>query len=870
MLRLGSFCPFGSALPTSLRVGYYAVDVNGDHTIEKGVNETACPVLHRCSGGDKHECESNTIPNAESSVCVPCPVGKYRDLDMTSCSPCPGSSFSGGGGSSCETCPANEIANEAKSACIPCKPCAVGSGQIAPCTTETDTQCEKCSANEYSTGGDSKCVACGDNEVSTEEKSACVPCPVGEYRDGALMASCEPCPGNSFSGGGGSSCETCSANEIANEAKSACIPCKPCAVGSGQIAPCTTETDTQCEQCSANEYSTGSDSKCVACGDNEVSTEERSACVPCPVGEYRDGALMASCEPCLGNSFSGGGGSSCESCPANEIANEAKSACGPCPSGTYRNTTMVKCEMCLAGSFCPGGDIIPCDGVKFEGKYCPARSFAAIDCAAGSFCPNTFTNTTCREGFYCPAASIAEINCPKGHQCPTAGMQKPSPCPKGSHQQNAMQTECITCGEGEYQDQEGATTCQDCEAGYFCTAGASQQTPCPAGTFCAAKLGLPTSLSSGHFAVNGTGHFTEVGGHDEEACQPGWHCSGGNRTECEIGTYCEVGSPAEVDCAAGYFCKTPEEQTACAAGKYCPKGSSKETECPDGATCTVPASPELVIQFGAALEKRESEVAKDPTALWYNLSLSVKPASSVKVEVAHKPGAKANCVTYGDGLLLRNTQFSFDATNWDVPQMVNITMKREPSFQGNTITQFVHSVTSNDTDWQSPFLRPMTVTIADDDDCTEGAQKYDVVVSGKTIRKCGCSEGYFVEKTDPKYCGSVTTCAECEPGMVCTAEDQSWLSKDSTLEQLLIAPGYFRIAADSTAVIECPVHEACDTTNPALRSAGNYLCNQTLGHEGEFLPSDPRPFEVSDTTPRTIHVFLQRLSAPSPPLLPKK
>ena len=69
--------------------------------------------------------------------------------------------------------------------------------------------------------------------------------------------------------------------------------------------------------------------------------------------------------------------------------------------------------------------------------------------------------------------------------------------------------------------------------------------------------------------------------------------------------------------------------------------------------------------------------------------------------------------------------------------------------------------------WRSPFLRPMRLTITDDDECPKGAQKYDAIMGGRVIRKCGCQEDYFIKNTDLGYCDTVTRCPKCPEGMAC-------------------------------------------------------------------------------------------------------
>jgi hypothetical protein len=77
----------------------------------------------------------------------------------------------------------------------------------------------------------------------------------------------------------------------------------------------------------------------------------------------------------------------------------------------------------------------------------------------------------------------------------------------------------------------------------------------------------------------------------------------------------------------------------------------------------------------------------------------------------------------------------------------------------------------------------MVITIADDDSCVHGAQKYDEAVQDRIIRKCGCAEGFFIDETDPLYCNSVTKCEACPEGMACGFQQNAVTA--------IVAKGYY-------------------------------------------------------------------------------
>jgi hypothetical protein len=222
----------------------------------------------------------------------------------------------------------------------------------------------------------------------------------------------------------------------------------------------------------------------------------------------------------------------------------------------------------------------------------------------------------------------------------------------------------------------------------------------------------------------------------------------------------------------------------------------------------VPASPELIIEHNALLERRESEITsrtKDEVAgeITYTLSLSVKSDRTVNVTVTKQAESTADCATHPDGLLFNTTSYTFEPRSWNVPQTVQIEVRRNiDTFQGTSIARFFHKTTSEDPTWRSAFLRPMTVIIADDDECTDGARKRDNTIHN--IRTCGCDVGHFIKTTDASYCGSVTSCVPCPDGTACTGEE--------SLEEMLLLPGKYRISNTSIAVVDCPTPDACTGT----------------------------------------------------------
>ena len=126
----------------------------------------------------------------------------------------------------------------------------------------------------------------------------------------------------------------------------------------------------------------------------------------------------------------------------------------------------------------------------------------------------------------------------------------------------------------------------------------------------------------------------------------------------------------------------------------------------------------------------------------------------------------------------------------------------------------------------------MRVILVDDDDCTSGAQKYDVDEPGTngttyTIRQCRCNAGFYIEASDPLYCGSSTSCVVCPPGMVCTGEQR--------LNEVLLLPGSYRLGALSETVVECPIPDACAGTLLNLNTSEHFYTPEILSEIDQLL-----------------------------------
>jgi len=127
------------------------------------------------------------------------------------------------------------------------------------------------------------------------------------------------------------------------------------------------------------------------------------------------------------------------------------------------------CNICPAGSYCPGGNQQPITCPV--GHFCPTQTWfgTQFPCPFGSYNPNTGQSST-----------TACTSCPAGSQC-YQGASKLFPCPTSSNCP-AGGFGASFCASGSY---ASGGTCVTCPAGYFCPAGVSYAFKCPSGTYTA-------------------------------------------------------------------------------------------------------------------------------------------------------------------------------------------------------------------------------------------------------------------------------------------------------------------------------------------------------------------------------------------------
>jgi hypothetical protein len=156
-------------------------------------------------------------------------------------------------------------------------------------------------------------------------------------------------------------------------------------------------------------------------GKNDQGSTSGSAYVitqQCDPGQF---GLRFACQVCPAGSFCPGRAAAPTVCEAGEYCPDEGASVrgGLCPAGSYCSTPTTRTG-CPAGSFCAEGAAAPtaCE----TGKYCPANSTDAADCPAGSVCATPASSATCPSGKFCPSGSTeatACSTCPSGDEVAT-------------------------------------------------------------------------------------------------------------------------------------------------------------------------------------------------------------------------------------------------------------------------------------------------------------------------------------------------------------------------------------------------------------------------------------------------------------------
>lgn len=192
-----------------------------------------------------------------------------------------------------------------------------------------------------------------------------------------------------------------------------------------------------------------------------------------------------------------------------------------------------QCAPGILGSASPENQSSPaCAGGCPSGKFCPTEAtLVPQDCEPGSFCPeSSVTPTPCPPGTWSDATNLRSATdcslCPAGSSC-VAGSTRPVACSPGTFSSDVGQSACVRCERGKFQRRYQQSACTFCDPGSFCRAGSAEPVNCPSGSF-----GNATGLHSEAQCVPApVGHWAPLGSRSPVSCDglSGFYCPGALR-----------------------------------------------------------------------------------------------------------------------------------------------------------------------------------------------------------------------------------------------------------------------------------------------------------------------------------------------------
>ena len=381
--------------------------------------------------------------------CTACDVGFYRsDMNEYICTACPEDTYNdvlaAEDVAACRTCPINTESRAGSGESIACV-CTAGFHFNASQTSESAYSCVECKEGFYQPDANSsQCIACEPGLFSTERaashaavctkcadgsyslepgSSACEQCENGKYQNisvpGVTAEECTPCPLFSTHGLLGSVSRQeciCDIGYYAVDKNSDGYFCRECEPGF--YCP----GDGVRLDCALNHYSTSGAAECVECAENSfgLRIHHRDQCLclagsegtfddnctQCPVGSAQPTNFSGSdCQPCVSDLYQDEVGQRfCKECAGNSstegstgVVSVAGCSCDP----GFFGPSEGPCEVCIAGTFCPGGDaVLSCR----QHSHSLPGSDTQEDCK----CVRTFYSTEaggvcnrCDRGFFC-------------------------------------------------------------------------------------------------------------------------------------------------------------------------------------------------------------------------------------------------------------------------------------------------------------------------------------------------------------------------------------------------------------------------------------------------------------------------------------
>ena len=424
----GYSCPRGSTsqtiCPITIASGSIWVNPGIDCTIRQcnagyycpnSTTETACDGFYYCPTGSTSQtlCPAGyycTTPSTKTQ----CPAGSYcsaGSIQPTSCSPITSGYLWTNPGINCNSrqCTAGNYCPIGSTSETPCT-----SGDYCPAGSSSKTQCPAgsyCSTTTTITA----CSAGYSCPAGSTSQTACAkPVDGQKWANPGVDCTTNTCtvPGTFCTGGVQSFCSG------------------SCGAGNYVSTACTTSSDRVCKTCDAGYY----------CSDGTNRVACTTSGYYCPAGSTSATGTACATSSCAANmTLSGCGGSSPGTCvcksgtvsiPPGSVTCVPTPVNGKCSVGEYVATWTDGTQYCWSCGITVGsGYIWDNAGVTCTTKQCPA----------GSYCPNSTTQTACTSGNYCLAGSISQKTCT-------------ATCSAGTYESRACTTSqnrvCTTCSSG--------------------------------------------------------------------------------------------------------------------------------------------------------------------------------------------------------------------------------------------------------------------------------------------------------------------------------------------------------------------------------------------------------------------------------------
>lgn len=178
-----------------------------------------------------------------------------------------------------------------------------GRCKIGQTCSNSDSQCQHCSAGQYSPSAGGGCLACNIGHFRSDVGAlGCHQCPLGAYQDSMGSTTCKYCP-----------------------------------AGTKGLRVGAISYDNGCTSCPAGHFqSQVGQTSCARCPAGSFQSQVgQAACTSCPAGSYQSQTGQAGCTPCAAGYFQSQiGYGYCDTCAPGSVSAPGSTECTVCPAGT--------------------------------------------------------------------------------------------------------------------------------------------------------------------------------------------------------------------------------------------------------------------------------------------------------------------------------------------------------------------------------------------------------------------------------------------------------------------------------------------------------------------------------------------------------